>query len=78
MLKPIFLILIFILLPSYTAYSPKDHQQEKIMYYNNKLSYKYPKSYKVVLVGGCFDLLHYGHIQFLAKSKKQGNYLIVA
>lgn len=33
---------------------------------------------KVVLVGGCFDLLHYGHIYFLKKAKKLGNYLVVA
>ena len=33
---------------------------------------------KIVLVGGCFDLLHYGHLQFLKAAKKQGNYLIVA
>lgn len=33
---------------------------------------------KIVLVGGCFDILHYGHISFLKKSKKLGTYLIVA
>lgn len=32
----------------------------------------------VVLVGGCFDLLHYGHIQYLHKSKGQGAFLVVA
>jgi rfaE bifunctional protein nucleotidyltransferase chain/domain len=32
----------------------------------------------VVLVGGCFDLLHYGHISFLKKAKTYGNYLLVA
>jgi FAD synthetase len=31
----------------------------------------------VVLVGGCFDLLHYGHISFLKKAKTYGNYLLV-
>lgn len=33
---------------------------------------------KIVLVGGCFDLFHFGHLQFLKEAKKQGNYLIVA
>lgn len=32
---------------------------------------------KVVLVGGCFDLLHPGHIIFLEKAKKAGDFLIV-
>lgn len=36
------------------------------------------KNKKVVLVGGCFDILHYGHIHFLKKAKLLGNYLIVA
>lgn len=31
-----------------------------------------------VLVGGCFDVLHYGHIQFLLNAKKTGDTLIVA
>ena len=33
---------------------------------------------KVVLVGGCFDILHYGHISFLEKAKSLGDCLIVA
>lgn len=33
---------------------------------------------KKVLVGGCFDLLHYGHIRFLEEAKKLGNWLVVA
>lgn len=30
-----------------------------------------------VLVGGCFDIIHIGHINFLKKSKSFGDYLIV-
>lgn len=32
----------------------------------------------IVLVGGCFDLLHMGHLKFLEAAKKQGDVLIVA
>lgn len=31
-----------------------------------------------VLVGGCFDILHFGHIKFLREAKKFGDILIVA
>lgn len=33
---------------------------------------------KKVLVGGCFDLLHFGHIRFLEAAKQCGDWLIVA
>lgn len=33
---------------------------------------------KLVLTGGCFDILHYGHIRFLKKAKSLGDKLIVA
>ena len=33
---------------------------------------------KIVLAGGVFDILHYGHIHFLKEAKKLGDYLIVA
>ncbi|MEK7096787.1 MAG: adenylyltransferase/cytidyltransferase family protein [Patescibacteria group bacterium] len=36
------------------------------------------KNKKTVLVGGCFDLIHYGHLKFLEKAKAQGDFLIVA
>lgn len=32
---------------------------------------------KIVLAGGCFDVLHPGHITFLEKAKKMGGFLIV-
>ncbi len=32
---------------------------------------------KTVLVGGCFDFIHVGHIDFLKKAKQHGDKLIV-
>lgn len=34
-------------------------------------------SNKIVLVGGAFDILHPGHLTFLKKAKKQGDYLVL-
>jgi len=33
---------------------------------------------KKVLIGGCFDLLHFGHISFLKEAKSHGDWLVVA
>lgn len=32
---------------------------------------------KVVFTNGCFDLLHYGHIQYLAQARELGDALII-
>lgn len=35
------------------------------------------KTDSIVLVGGCFDILHYGHFYFLKKAKEAGDILVV-
>jgi D-glycero-beta-D-manno-heptose 1-phosphate adenylyltransferase len=35
------------------------------------------KGYKVVFTNGCFDILHLGHIDYLAKAKELGHILVV-
>ena len=32
---------------------------------------------KIVFTNGCFDMLHYGHVHYLADAKNCGDYLIV-
>ncbi len=32
---------------------------------------------RIVLAGGCFDILHIGHVSFLSEAKKMGDYLVV-
>lgn len=32
---------------------------------------------KITLVGGCFDIFHYGHLMFLQKARSTGDMLIV-
>lgn len=33
---------------------------------------------RIVLVGGCFDFIHFGHVSFLRQAKSLGDRLIVA
>ncbi len=50
----------------------------KVLEYSDKKNIKKVTVGKnIVLVGGCFDLLHYGHIKFLEDSKKYGDFLVV-
>jgi len=36
------------------------------------------KGKRIVFTNGCFDLLHFGHVNYLQKAKKKGNILVVA
>ncbi len=48
-----------------------------ISYQEIKKYLDFLKNKNIVLVGGCFDIFHYGHLKFLEKAKKQGDFLIV-
>ncbi len=32
---------------------------------------------RIILAGGCFDILHIGHVRFLSEAKGMGDYLVV-
>lgn len=49
----------------------------KIITPSNLVNFSKENKGKIVLVGGCFDVLHPGHIVFLQKAKKTGDILIV-
>lgn len=34
-------------------------------------------NFKIVLAGGCFDILHIGHVDFLQKAKRTGDKLLI-
>lgn len=38
---------------------------------------KKKKRRKIVFTNGCFDIIHYGHVQYLQKAKTKGDILIV-
>jgi rfaE bifunctional protein nucleotidyltransferase chain/domain len=42
-------------------------------YYSNS----FYKDHTVVFVSGCFDLLHYSHVDFLQRARTLGDYLLV-
>ena len=49
----------------------------KIVLLSSLEEYKVDGSRKLVLAGGCFDLLHYGHIMFIKKAREAGDVLML-
>lgn len=47
---------------------------EELNPYINKI---HRKKLKIVLGGGCFDIFHYGHLVFLKRARKEGEFLII-
>ena len=56
----------------------KDKKIISLTYLKNIVKQYKKKGKKIVFTNGCFDLLHYGHIQYLEKAKKHGDILVVA
>lgn len=52
-------------------------KDNKIIRYLNRGRLKNIKNTKI-MVGGCFEVIHYGHLQFLKNTKKHADKLIVA
>ena len=51
-----------------------DHKILPLASLENK---KIDKAKKIVLAGGCFDILHYGHILFMKKARSAGDALVL-
>ncbi len=49
----------------------------KIVLFDQFVSLRKSIDKKIVLVGGCFDIFHYGHLVFLKKAKEQGDLLVL-
>lgn len=68
---------IFLLLNACSLEVNQATQTATIQKYH-KQTIQIPNNKNIVLVGGCFDILHFGHIEFLKNAKAAGDYLIVA
>jgi len=45
---------------------------------SHEVSRRRASGQKMVFTNGCFDMLHVGHVRYLAAAKQQGEYLVVA
>ena len=61
--------------PYFAFFHSEDKSQRILNLYQIRLAKLLGK--KIVLVTGCFDLLHQEHLKFLKKAKKEGDALIV-
>lgn len=71
---PLFILTLFLNACTY-QHSFVDKPAIITAYKQEKMSYN--GAQRVVLVGGCFDLLHYGHLEYLHAAKQLGDYLII-
>lgn len=61
--------------PHSAFFHPEDKSQKILNLYQLRLARALGK--KIVLVSGCFDVLHREHLKFLKKAKKEGDILVV-
>lgn len=61
--------------PHFAFFHPEDKTQRILNLYQIRLAKVLGK--KIVLVTGCFDVLHSEHLKFLKKAKKEGDILVV-
>ncbi len=53
------------------------NQIQNKIHYQSSAGYKKPEGKKVVFTNGCFDILHKGHVEYLAQAADLGDYLVV-
>lgn len=61
--------------PYFAFFHPQDKSRQILALYQIRLARQQGK--KIVLVTGCFDVLHQEHLGFLRRAKKQGDVLVV-
>ena len=64
-------IKLFFIIPIFVLSSCHTNCPSKIIKYKPYEQLSFSNNKKVVLIGGCFDILHYGHINFLKNAKAE-------